>query len=672
MESNSAIAIIIFVVASLLVGASLKIILKKSPVPYTVGLFIVGLIFGILDRSNVFGDTSLLHNALNSVGNADPHTLLYIFLPILIFDAAYEMDFHIFKKNLTNAIILAIPGVIVGMLVSAALMMGLSRLFPEYREWTWTVAFMFGALISATDPVAVVSLLKELKTSKRFSTLVDAESLLNDGTGIVLFMMFFNAYTNSVSNSIGGAISRFLVVVAGGILLGAGLAAICLWVIKKLKGEANLQNSIIILCSYLNFLIAESVLHVSGVIALVAFGLAVAYYGKLELNKKINSFVGEFWELAAYIANTLIFLIVGIVIAIRVELSLNNFLMLIIVYIGVNLIRTMIVFGFFPVMKRLGYGLTQREGVILSWGGLRGAVGLTLALMVAGTSAFPEEIGDQILFLTAGIVALTLVVNASSIGWLLKKLGLTYHPLIEKIVDQSVAGKMRAELVKYMDDLKENPRLREADWEQIEAIIPAEYDLSDIEDLDDNQVVCALRTKILEQESDLCWKLYNKGVFSRRVLKNISRVVELQNDSDGTIPLTQQQSLLGEFIKKKEFNRLKFMPVLSKKLNKKLEEKIIHQYEMCRCFIILQQSSLSLIKAIDESSSFPSGEKPNLKVLKDELRANLDAASEMITKIADAHTEIYKKAVTEKAIVMMKTKAQEIENRYKSEAFIRE
>lgn len=671
MESNSTIALIIFLVASLLVGAVLKIFLKKSPLPYTVGLFIFGLAVGILNRVGLFGSSGVIHTALNSVGNSDPHTLLYIFLPILIFDAAYEMDFHIFKKNLINALILAIPGVLLGMAISAALMMGLSKIFPEYGQWNWTISLMFGALISATDPVAVVSLLKELKTSKRFSTLVDAESLLNDGTGIVLFMLFFTAYSTGVQTTGQSAVIDFLVVVIGGIALGGGLAAVCLWVLSKLKGESNLQNSIIILCSYLNFLIAESVLHVSGVIALVAFGLAVSYYGKLEWNKKTNTFVGEFWELAAYIANTLIFIIVGVVIALKVEITLNNILMLISVYLGVTAIRTIVVFLFFPIMKRLGYGLSTREGFILSWGGLRGAVGLTLALIVAATPAFPESVAEQILFLTGGIVALTLAINATTIGWLLRKLGLTYHPLVEKIVDESVSGKIRAEAEKYLENLKDNPTLKMADWSIVAANMPEKIDISGVPDIDDLEVVKTLRTKILEQESDLCWRLYNRGVFSRKVLTTISKVVDLQNDTDGSAPLTQQQRILGEFVHRKHFYHFGWFPFANKILGKYLENKILHQYELCRCFTILQQSASALVKIIGESDSFPEREKPNLSVLRDEIKSNLETASRFMERISEAYPDLYAKAVTEKAVNMMITKSYEIEERYRDDGFLR-
>ena len=177
------------------ISALPKFVLRKNTFPYTVGLFCFGILLGVMCRSGVLNDTGILRISIESVGSISPDLILYIFLPILIFDAAYELDIHIFRKSLLNASILAVPGVIVALLLTAAMIMGMAGFMPSMEMWNWQYALMFGALISATDPVAVVALLKELGTSKRFSTLVDTESLLNDGTGIVMFMLFFTAAT---------------------------------------------------------------------------------------------------------------------------------------------------------------------------------------------------------------------------------------------------------------------------------------------------------------------------------------------------------------------------------------------------------------------------------------------------------------------------------------------
>lgn len=192
--------------------------------------------------------------------------------------------------------------------------MAISFFVPGYEKWTWASALMFGALISATDPVAVVALLHELKTSKRFSTLVDAESLLNDGTGIVCFMLFYGITVWGRNDEL-TPILEFCQVVAGGAILGFIAACLVIWFITRVNSEEMIQNSVIILSAYLVFILAQLYLGISGVIALVAFGLTIAYVGKPRLKPQANIFMGSFWELLTYIANTLIFIIVGIVIA---------------------------------------------------------------------------------------------------------------------------------------------------------------------------------------------------------------------------------------------------------------------------------------------------------------------------------------------------------------------
>ena len=334
METNNLLAPLFFVLIRLMGGAILKFGLKKMPLPYTVGLFAFGLLIGTFDRIGWLESIPILKSSIDFAGNANPDMILYIFLPILIFDAAYELDVHIFRKTLTNATILSVPGVIIAMLLTAALMIGIGTFAPSYEGANWTFALMFGALISATDPVAIVALLKELGTSKRFSTLVDAESMLNDGTGIVLFMLFFGAYTaTGVSDS---PVADFIMVVAGGALVGTLLAYLCIQFITNVNGDEMLQNSVMILSAYMTFVIAQNYLEVSGVIALVGFGLTVSYMGRLRLKPQVNKFMRQFWELAAHIANTLIFIIVGVVIALKVDFSWMDLLILICVYVGIK------------------------------------------------------------------------------------------------------------------------------------------------------------------------------------------------------------------------------------------------------------------------------------------------------------------------------------------------
>ena len=281
MEEFAFLQPLLLTIAGLVIGALLKSLLKHSRFPYTVGLFAIGLLVGILNRSGLFHSLPQLTN---------PDLILYLFLPILIFDAAYELNMHIFKKTLANATLLAAPGLVICMILTGVLMVVIGLTIPGYENWTWAFALMFGALISATDPVAVVALLHELKTSKRFSTLVDAESLLNDGTGIVCFMLFFGVYA-ATGGSDSSPVMEFIKVISISTILGYFLARLVIWFITRINSEEMIQNSVIIVSAYVTFIISQFYLGVSGVIALVAFGLTVTYVGKPRLKPQVNKFM---------------------------------------------------------------------------------------------------------------------------------------------------------------------------------------------------------------------------------------------------------------------------------------------------------------------------------------------------------------------------------------------
>ncbi|MFQ5335743.1 MAG: cation:proton antiporter, partial [Flavobacteriales bacterium] len=201
-DHNSGTNALFFIIMALFISAATRHFLKKLPFPFTVLLMLFGLALGILGRMGMLHtwhlgtfqlDVSLLDQSLEWAAHINPHLLLFIFLPILIFEAAFAMDVHIFKKTVANATILAVPGIIISLLITGALVYGIDYYDIGLDGWAnWGVALMFGAVISATDPVAVVALLKDLGASKKLGTLIEGESMLNDGTAIVLFMVFLS------------------------------------------------------------------------------------------------------------------------------------------------------------------------------------------------------------------------------------------------------------------------------------------------------------------------------------------------------------------------------------------------------------------------------------------------------------------------------------------------
>lgn len=651
MEEYTFLAPLLLTIGGLIIGAILKSLLKHSRLPYTVGLFAIGIILGVMNRTGVFQSLPELHDAVSSVANINPDLILYLFLPILIFDAAYELNLHIFKKTLANATLLAAPGLIICMLLTGALMMGVATFIPGFESWTWAFALMFGALISATDPVAVVALLHELKTSKRFSTLVDAESLLNDGTGIVCFMLFFGAYAAGEATHASPVIT-FIREVGLSTLLGFLLARIVIWFITRINSEEMVQNSVIILAAYLTFILSQYYLGVSGVIALVAFGLTVTYVGKPRLKPQVNTFMEHFWELLTYIANTLIFILVGVVIAEKVDFSWGALGVLILIYIALNLIRFAMIMLLYPVMKRLGYGLTRRESVILTWGGLRGALAMTLALMVSYTPAIPEHIRSQVLFFTAGIVTLTLCINATTMRALLNRLGLTHVPSARTMLAYRIEKSIRDNSEKYLEGLKKRDALEGANWHKVESYMTAQPQ-EPAKNPQNKAMLPEIRLRVLDKEKAICREIYEEGVISKPVFLRLMNSLDELYDHDGNYPLNVRTSIFKFCQRTDLLNTLRNIPYLQNWMTFYFRERITVVYDLGRGFIILQKGSLKLLDDL-RASEWVTGEQDSvLDTLREEINDNINRMSAFINNLADNFPKAYGHALTIKSIRML-------------------
>ena len=630
METLDLLAPLLFVVIGLVAGAVLKSLLKHSSLPYTVCLFCLGVVFGLLSRFNVLPDVGVLRSAVDAVANMDPDLILYVFLPLLI-------------------------------------IMGIAAFVPQCSGWNWNYALMFGALISATDPVAVVALLRELGTSKRFSTLVDAESMLNDGTGIVLFMLFYGAYTAAGAPS--SPVLDCLFVVAVGALLGWLLARLTIWSLGQVGGDAAVQNSAIIVGAYITFIAAQAFMNVSGVIALVAFGLTISYVGRPHLKPEVHKFMQSFWELASYIANTLIFIIVGIVIAAKVDITWQSIVILFAVYIGINLVRAAMVLILYPIMKKCGYGLTLRESVILVWGGLRGALGLTLALMVSYTLEIPEDIRRQILLFTAGIVTLTLTINATTIRWLLLKLGLTKIPSAKMLLDFSIRQQIADSSDKYLEKLKNREALANSDWKLVETFKHEPEPAPEVKFHPDD-LLADLRLRILNKERALCWNMYDEGIISFVTLRCLTASLDEQYDQSGRIPLSSRKRVFNFYNNSFYTRWLKNFPLVRKWSDVYFHDKIVNGYDLARGFFITQKKSLELIDEFAHSKVLTPNETAQMDILRGEIGENIEHITAVMEEMAYDYPVSYRCGVTRKSIRMLLANERRQIEQFRSEGIL--
>lgn len=379
----------------LLIACLGAVTFTKFNIPYTVGLVIVGLGLGFI--------TPLLFavDPLSSL-TLSPNVILYIFVPPLIFESSINLDNQLLFETLTPALILA--GL--GLLVSAAIVGGLVAWLTPL---SLSGAFVFGSLISATDPVAVIALFKELGVPKRLTMVVEGESMLNDATAIVLFdvvMAIIASGTIGVSTVEDASVNVF-VVLFGGILVGVIVAvAIFGYSIAQANNNALIQTTVTIIIAYAAFIVAQRYLQLSGVIAVMSAGLVVGWYLNHRLSLEVRTYLREFWDYGAFIANSLIFLLVGLTTSsfiLRLGTESPRFWIAIgWAIIAVLIARAVAVFSLVPFSNWLQKSepIGWRYQLVTFWGGLRGAVALALALSL--DRSFPNR--DL-------IIAMTLVVS---------------------------------------------------------------------------------------------------------------------------------------------------------------------------------------------------------------------------------------------------------------------
>ena len=381
------------VIELLLVVSLVAIFVRRLRIPYTVALVIVGLLITVQQPLEV---------------NITSELILALFVPPLVFEAAFHLSLTELQRDLSNILLLAVPGVIVTtLLVGGIVAWGTTLALP--------VALVFGALIAATDPVAVVSLFRTLGIPKRLSILVEGESLLNDGTAIVIYnLVLVVALTGEFD--LGKGLTDFVRVAAGGTIIGLVLG----WVTARIIARVDdylIETTLTTALAFGSYLLAER-LGFSGVLAVVAAGLVNGNMGPRGMSPTTRIVLFNFWEYVAFLANSLVFLLIGL------QVNIPNLIaewQPILWAIGaVLLARVIVVYGFGWIMNRFDEPASLTWQHVLAWGGLRGAVSLALAL------SLPLQLGSDaglLRVMAFGVVLFTLLVQGTTMSPLLRRLG---------------------------------------------------------------------------------------------------------------------------------------------------------------------------------------------------------------------------------------------------------
>jgi CPA1 family monovalent cation:H+ antiporter len=325
--------------------------------------------------------------------------ILGLMLPPIIFEAAFHLHFDDLRQDVGPITLFAIPGVIITtLLVGGVVAWGIKIDFAT--------AAVFGALIAATDSVAVVALFWALGVPRRLRVLLEGESLLNDGTAIVVFGIALSI-SNGESLQLTSSIIDFVITVGGGLLIGIVFGWVISVIIQRLD-DYLIETALIFILAYSTYITAENA-GVSGVLAVVAAGLLSGNIGLRSMSATTRIVVENFWEFTAFIANSLVFLLIGLVVDPRVLWS-NKWIILLAI-LAVLAARAIVVYGFSAVVRNIPF----RWQVVLHWGGLRGAITLALALSLSN---------DDLRAMAFGVVIFTLLVQGTSMGSIVRKLNL--------------------------------------------------------------------------------------------------------------------------------------------------------------------------------------------------------------------------------------------------------
>ena len=396
MENLDLISVALFAVATVV-----ALLVRRLLVPYTVGLVLAGLLLG---ATHVLRPPHLTKDLLFAV-----------FLPGLLFEAAFHLDFSRLWRSKVAVSALAIPGVIASIAVTAALLTAAVGALHFVQGFTFIHAVVFASLVAATDPIAVVALFRTLGVPSRLRLLVEGESLLNDGTAVVFFGMILGiASGNGVSAA--GAVREFVRQVGGGVLVGGLVGAGLAQVIRRVD-EAMIEITLTTLVAYGSFVAAEH-LHVSGVIATVTAGMICgtqAHQGGMSPSTRLA--VGTFWEYLAFALNSIVFLLIGF--EVDLPAMLAQWKVILAAFAALTVGRAVVIAAVSAALGRSRERVPWRWSAILTWGGLRGALSMVLALSLA--PGFPHR--DVLVSMTFGVVIISILVQGLTMAPLLRSLG---------------------------------------------------------------------------------------------------------------------------------------------------------------------------------------------------------------------------------------------------------
>ncbi len=448
---------VVFGLAAVLTVAVLLLpVARRSNIPYTVILAIAGISLGFAAQQLGVNTGDVAHDAAaghaggafwmqiaQSIGGLriTSDVILFLFLPALVFESAMSLDLRKLMADIRSILFLAVIGVIVSTLIVGVSLWALSGM-------ALIVCLLLGAIVSATDPVAVIALFKDLNAPKRLTVLVEGESLFNDATAIVLASIFLAMISQEANPNFAASAFNFFVVFLGGIAVGMIAARPAVWLMRAFRRDALIILTLTVTLPFLAFVIAEHFLHVSGVMAVVASGLTIGSLGRRLIPPQVFAEVEHSWHQISFWATSLIFILVGLAAPRMLGDHVIDYIDdIVIVIVAATAARGFIIYGLLPALERFGarHKVSFGYQTIMFWGGLRGAVALALALIVLEAPEIPQDARAFVGVLVTSYVLFTLIFQATTIQPVMRFLGLDkLSPTDQALRNRSLATALQS------------------------------------------------------------------------------------------------------------------------------------------------------------------------------------------------------------------------------------
>ncbi len=586
---------------------------KTLRIPHTVLLVIVGVCIGLLSTTSTF-------SFLNSF-ELTPEVLFYIFLPALIFESAYNMSIRKLAKDSLPISLLAVVSLLVS---TVAIGYGLTFVLSFIDiHIPLTLAFLFGALISATDPVAVLALFKEYGAPRRLSLIFEGESLFNDATAVALFLVLLEVvlYGFHGSTTILEGILSFTFMIASGVLFGIACGVVFAKCVEYTRTNEFASITLTVVLAYTTFLASEFIsrflvigdhhFHISAIIATTIASLVMGNYGRPKIHPKAEEFVDKLWGQLAFMANSVVFILVGVLF---VDIPFDSGEILLPILLSVAVVAFARALSIYPVVELFNKATTPLSRIprswqhLLSWGSLRGALAVTLVLLIPADLAIEGwslslSPRDFILALTIGCIFFTIFIKATTIQSFMRKLKLDQMTDLESIEYQEACALTHREVAKRLAISASRGYITEHTHQKLQSEHQAEYEkacaiLTTTRTESTNLLAQVLRMYAIGIEKKALKDLFHYNEISEENYKRILGKLTLQLEAIEAGDLSVPTIIDGRDIFERSIARI--ASFISPKTT---EEKALTQFAYYRAQSIIARKVLKELKSIDPADA---------------------------------------------------------------------